>query len=740
MRIPTVEGPNVAPGSANVPYLRGDAPAAAFGGGVGAALQQTSSEASKVALQFQREQNENLVNDVYSNQLSPIYREATQNYYALSGKDAVDQLPIVAERLEKSRTEIRDKLENEEQRRMFDRISARRKESELEAMGRFSTTQNRVWRDQTNEAIIRTHVDSVVDRFNDDEVYDRALRSIDIEVEANGMEKGQSRETIALRQKEYRTKAAQSRIERVAIDDPVAAQDMLDRYGEDMDSIIASDLRKKLKPLVNAQTSGRIVENIVKGNAPADFAALKENVSFDDLKAAVATQESGDRDYDKDGNLITSPKGAEGAMQVLPTTQMNPGFGVEPARNDSPEELRRVGEDYLAAMLKRYSGNQTLALAAYNGGPGSVDKWIERFGNPNSGEISSQEFAEKIPFKETRDYVQKINGKVSQPEGTIPTTTEVQKNYSAWKRDAERAAEYARPGDNVYKEQLVAELDQYVARIEKENTMAQKAVADTLLRAAIGDGQNNQPASLADLLKDPDAKDAWANAEPATQKSILAMLNQNAKSTGPAFTPEALSKYYEIVGLSTRDPEAFSNLKLDSPELVNLLPRTQHLALINLQASTNKKEAQEASKQVRLANALSVADSALRAAGIVKPSTTAAQTPKGQKLAARYDQFVGRYSEAINTFREENGKNPDEKQMRSIANSLLVEGAKTDSGFFFDDTTRAFEVNPSEFYVPLPSDKEDMIISKLTTKLGRPVTEREAQEWYTKFTLSGGKL
>lgn len=86
------------------------------------------------------------------------------------------------------------------------------------------------------------------------------------------------------------------------------------------------------------------------------------------LSQAVMQQESG-------GNPnAVSPAGARGLMQLMPDTQRDPGFGVQPARNDSPQENMRMGRDYLKAMLNRYSGNQQLALAAYNAGPGRVDQ------------------------------------------------------------------------------------------------------------------------------------------------------------------------------------------------------------------------------------------------------------------------------------------------------------------------------------------------------------------------------
>lgn len=77
-----------------------------------------------------------------------------------------------------------------------------------------------------------------------------------------------------------------------------------------------------------------------------------------------------------DPNAV-SPKGARGLTQVMPDTGRDPGFGVQPLRDDSPQENVRFGRDYLTAMLNRYPGRPDLALAAYNAGPGVADRFAQ---------------------------------------------------------------------------------------------------------------------------------------------------------------------------------------------------------------------------------------------------------------------------------------------------------------------------------------------------------------------------
>ena len=125
------------------------------------------------------------------------------------------------------------------------------------------------------------------------------------------------------------------------------------------------------------------------------------------LIAAVIFEESRFRDQ-------TSHAGARGLMQITPQTAAfiaRDSGGTAFVQGDlaTPQVNISYGAYYMRYLLRRYDGDSTLAVAAYNAGETNVNKWVDRAGGRDSFDADDD-----VPFKETRDYVRDVKEKRQQ--------------------------------------------------------------------------------------------------------------------------------------------------------------------------------------------------------------------------------------------------------------------------------------------------------------------------------------
>lgn len=122
--------------------------------------------------------------------------------------------------------------------------------------------------------------------------------------------------------------------------------------------------------------------------------------AFSAIMGSLFQTESNMRHRNKDGSLVTSPKGAQGIAQIMPATAAKPGYGMKSIdlKNTTPEQQMAWSEEYINKIAAHHKFSIPQAVAAYNAGGGAVEKAIKKHG---------ANWLAALP-KETRDYVPKV--------------------------------------------------------------------------------------------------------------------------------------------------------------------------------------------------------------------------------------------------------------------------------------------------------------------------------------------
>ncbi|RHW16550.1 lytic transglycosylase domain-containing protein [Sphingomonas gilva] len=178
----------------------------------------------------------------------------------------------------------------------------------------------------------------------------------------------------------------------------------------DTDHLLGAELAKRL----NRPDLGVMVGRSARTNGLNDYVASgyptvaippQHNAHWV-IAHAIMRQES---QFDRQA---VSSAGARGMMQLMPGTAREQagklGLPYIPGNLTSdPMYNINIGSSYFRRMYDAY-GSYPLALAAYNAGPGNVNKWLRANGDPRKGEVDWLRWLEQIPYSETKYYVQRV--------------------------------------------------------------------------------------------------------------------------------------------------------------------------------------------------------------------------------------------------------------------------------------------------------------------------------------------
>jgi soluble lytic murein transglycosylase len=384
---------------------------------LGEGLARAGSAVANIANDMQQQVNQVRVDDglnrVRQQMLDLEYNTQT-GYKTLRGDAALtrpDGKPLTEEygaKLQTAISEVSAKLGNDVQRQHFMQNANGLLQQFQSGLQQHELTEYKAYSLSTQEGTIKLGVDEARRNWQDPDKIRLSLDSVKAAVVKTGQLAGWSGNDTTARMREVTSSVHSGVIETaLAENNPEYALGYVEQYKGEM---TAGDLLK-VRGVINKDVYQRLADGIATTVVGAARAQAQPG-DYGRMVAITLQSESGNQERDAAGNLITSPKGAQGAMQVMPGTNIDPGFGVAPAKDSSDAERSRVGRDYLQAMVKHYAGDPAKAWAAYNWGPGAVDAAIKEHG---AGWLAH------APEK-TRNYVAKNMAALASGAGAVKPT------------------------------------------------------------------------------------------------------------------------------------------------------------------------------------------------------------------------------------------------------------------------------------------------------------------------------
>lgn len=396
----------------------------------GKSMSQAGEQMAKIAFDVQKEANALRVDDAVNRAKEEAMRLTYDkdvgftNQRGLSALERQSGKPLADEygdTLAEQMAKIRDGLGNDAQKQAF---AARANDMMVNFKGdaiRHESAQFREYALSVREGTIKNRMNEMALGYNNPQIIDDGITSIKAATYDQARLLGKSAEWAEAEARKMTSNALTVAVN-AALDknDIVYADALMKRYAKSMD---ADDLLR-VGGMVTKEMDNRVglqVASTVIAGASRKMATSDGDRAFNIL----LTAESGNRQLTADGKPVTSPKGAIGIAQVMPTTGPEAaklaGLQWDEQRFKTDADYNRaLGQAYFKKQLQDFGGNLAMAYAAYNAGPGATREAVK------ASEKDGSDWITKLPA-ETQKYVASNMKAYTAGQGTFqkPTIAEI---------------------------------------------------------------------------------------------------------------------------------------------------------------------------------------------------------------------------------------------------------------------------------------------------------------------------
>lgn len=581
--------------------------------------------------------------------------------FTRKGKNALDITNQTMPQFDAEADNIGNSLTNDRQRASWAKIVNGQRQRLDSQLNRYEFGERQVFYKQAEDATLDASTQSAVAYFDQPQQVAYYQNKGSRILAAQGERNGEAPELTQQKVLAYNSGINTAVIGRMMQSDPLAAQ----RYYAQAYEGMTPDDQVKVTKLLGDSVRQQLGSQIGASAYTAGTVGVNGLTNL-----IIQAESSGDP-------TAVSPKGARGLMQLMPETaeEMAKELGIpysEERLTADPNYNVALGNAYMNKMLGRYGGDTTLAVAAYNAGPGNVDKWIKENGDPRTGETSNDAWVNAIPFEETRNYTSKI---VSQLNPSTATSKLAAATQAAQRIQDPETRKYA--------------LDR-IDDLYKADQLQDKANFEQAADIALDKGYNAIPPAMLETIG-------------AKERVELQKLDEHRrKGTEPTTDEDKLREFLSMPG------QQFAELSLQRdirPYLNNADYKTVSSAWQKaVQGDFSDQRATKAEED-RL-------QGVMRQAGILTGTSLKATTPKNLELQ---QQFRASYQDRKDAFVLSQGRQPTAQESEDLANTLLIDVRLREAGLFSGGARQLWQVAPEQMqnaYV----DKGDITITDIPAR------------------------